>query len=623
MNYLTHICFLSRFQAVGINFFYLCFMLAVDLLDVTLSEMMNQHLMMLSESDADENSESEAETLSPDFVNHPDDHDLPIPVSVKDLDIEDEDSHDGYLNPVDTSLTDQTFNFMSSLEREFDQQAISPGVPSLLEETIPMNNFADMTLMDYGHCVDESVKGIVPEQHLSGHILPPVLWKLQGHSAQEEKEQEQEQKQPTICQRTILSPLDIHQSSILDEFLKSLPPPPSSPELQGGEQLSSQPPAASMVSPPPARSFNLPARIITSREQCQQILEKKVRRDRSPVVVHLQEQPPSPPTQTPSSASHGSVFSTPLTSHPPTSSASSQGSVSTYGSPCEDFPPSSAPTSAGQTSRNAIAKPQRSLVSSRKIAGLDTKPKIDTTGADPDQRPLDMIIVRPAWPISFNEVDACPSSPWSSLSSTSSTSTSSFVSSWSSSWPSSSSKAAEPIHTPSSLKQRDHKPRLPTTPCGQPFIEIRSRSMSSLMKHQSGWLGFQVLDIRLVASGRNHIVVVTKSNQVYSCWESEDGQHSGGVNSTEKGIEETLGRSARTDNGSGFIQNTTHQPGLVEFVGTDGRPMTLASIVKVVCSDHGTFVLTENGDLWGWGSFEVHIPLYTCFHCCDYVCSQC
>ncbi|KAF9395938.1 putative lipase atg15 [Podila verticillata] len=572
-----------------------------DLMDVTLSEMMNQHLMMLNESDADENSESEAETLSPDFVNHPVDHSLLVPVSIKDFDVEYGDSDDGDLNLVDTPVTDQTFNFMSRLEREFDQQAILPGVPSLLEETIPMNNFADMTFMDNGHCGDESVEEMAPEQHLSRRFLPPVLRNL-GHSVKGDIEQEQEH--PIICQRTILSPLNIHQSSILDEFLKSLPPLPSSPELQGAEQLSSQPPAASVVSSLPARSSHLPSPIITSRERCQEILEKKTRLDRKPVVVHPQDQPSSAPAQTPSSASHESVFSTPLTSHPPTSSASSQGSVSTYSSPREDFPLSSAPTSAGQGSENATAKPQQSLVYSRKVAGQDTKPKIDTKGVDADQRPLDMIIIRPARPISFNAVDTCPISPWSSLSSASSTSTSSSVSSWSWSWPSSSSKAAEPTHTPSSLKQRDHKPRLPATPCGQPSIDIRSRSMSSLMKHQNGWLGFQVLDIRLVASGRNHIVVVTKSNQVYSCWETEDEQHSGGVNSAETRIEETLGRSTRTDNGSGFIQDTTHQPGLVEFVGTDGRPMTLASIVKLVCSDHGTFVLTENGNLWGWGSFE-------------------
>ncbi|KAF8971619.1 hypothetical protein BGZ52_010176, partial [Haplosporangium bisporale] len=88
-----------------------------DLMDVTLSEMMNQHLMMLNESDADENSESEAETLSPDFVNHPVDHSLLVPVSIKDFDVEYGDSDDGDLNLVDTPVTDQTFNFMSRLER--------------------------------------------------------------------------------------------------------------------------------------------------------------------------------------------------------------------------------------------------------------------------------------------------------------------------------------------------------------------------------------------------------------------------------------------------------------------------------------------------------------------------
>ncbi|KAF9313765.1 hypothetical protein BG003_004849 [Podila horticola] len=576
-----------------------------DLMDVTLSEMMNKHLMMLSESEGDENSEGEAESLSPGFVNHPVGHELLLSASMKDRDIQDEDSDTSGrdLDPADTTIADQTFAFMSSLEREFDQQAISPGVPSLLEETIPMNNFADMTFMDYGHCaMDGNAKAEAPEQCSSVCILPSVLRGLQGHLAQEGNAQQQ--NQPTVPQNTMLSPLDIQLSSILDEFLKTLPPLPSSPLLQEGEQFSS-PPIAIVASPPP-RSFTLPAPIITSRERCQQILEKRTRRVQTPVVVHSQEQSALSLTHTSGSDSQGSVFATPYTSHPP-ASATSQGSTSTYGSLCEVFTFSSAPTSASQEPEGALANIQSSLACPKQgvITGLDTRSKNNANKGANTERPLDMIIIRPARLKNLNAANSRPNSPWSSLSSaTSCTSSSSSVSSWSWSLPSYSSKKSEPTNAPSSLKYRDHTPRLPTTPCGQPSIDIRSRSMSSLVKHQNGWLGFQVLDIRLVASGRNHIVVVTKNNQVYSCWETDDEQESSGINTTENGIEEILGRNTRTDNESGFIQDTTHQPGLVEFIDTDRQPTMPASIVKVVCSDHGTFVLTETGDLWGWGSFE-------------------
>ncbi|KAG0083636.1 hypothetical protein BGZ92_010606, partial [Podila epicladia] len=570
-----------------------------DLMDVTLSEMMNKHLMMLSE-DGDDNSEGEVESSSQGFVHRPVGHDLLLSVSMKDVDIEDADSDTsgGELNPADTTIANQTFIFMSALEREFDQQAISPGVPSLLEETIPMNNFADMTFMDYGRAPDENDEGTEPEQRLSGRILLPVLRASQAQSAQEG------QAHGLKPQRTMLLPLDIHRNPILDEFLTSLPSLPLSPELQVSGQFSSQSLTAQVASPPPPRLITLPAPIITSREQCHQLLERKTGRAQRPFAVRLQEQSSPSPVHTPGSDSNESVFSTPLTSYPPTSAIRSQRPISTYGSPREDFA-LSFPTSAGQeldtiAIRSSVAFPKKAVANV-----LNARPKNDVKArAESDQQPLDMIIIRPMRLTSLNVVDSCPSSPWSSLSSASSNSSStSSVSSWSWSWSSSSSKTTESTNAPPSLKHRDHKPRLPTTSCSHPLLDIRSRSMSSLMKHQNGWLGFQVLDIRLMASGRNHIVVVTKSNQVYSCCET-DNDHTEGLNTTESSIEDTLGRSTRTENGSGFIQDTTHQPGLVEFTGTDWQPITLASIVKVVCSDHGTFVLTENGDLWGWGSFE-------------------
>ncbi|KAF9149579.1 Radial spoke head 14 [Linnemannia schmuckeri] len=130
--------------------------------------------------------------------------------------------------------------------------------------------------------------------------------------------------------------------------------------------------------------------------------------------------------------------------------------------------------------------------------------------------------------------------------------------------------------------------------------------MSSLTKQQHGWLSFQAVDVRMVASGRCHIVVVARTNQVYSCWETNtdelsDSRLPSTPGACDQDIETTLGRSINADNGAGYVQDTALHPVLVEIDGMDALE---SPIVKIVCSDSATFLLTEAGDLWGWGCFE-------------------
>ncbi|KAG0224218.1 hypothetical protein BGX31_008146 [Mortierella sp. GBA43] len=108
----------------------------------------------------------------------------------------------------------------------------------------------------------------------------------------------------------------------------------------------------------------------------------------------------------------------------------------------------------------------------------------------------------------------------------------------------------------------------------------------------------------MLASGRCHIVAITRWNHVYSCWEpNSDVRGCAKGKANEADIEEALGRSITTDIDTEFAHDTTFQPELVRFhEDLDALP---SRIVKVVCSDSATFLLTEDGDLWGWGSFEV------------------
>ncbi|KAF9415674.1 putative lipase atg15 [Podila epigama] len=649
-----------------------------DLMDVTLSEMMDRHLVLLSDSDddcigEDDDKKAKTQTCPPTFENINGGDDLTALSmadfnSIQDGSIEANESCD---SQVDMTFADRTQMFMTRLGQEFDQEFDSPGVPSLLSETIPMNDLADMTFMPFvdEHDDDEDDEDDdeddeMPAATVVKKMLPLLPLERSNTDAEEAEHEHEHEKERQNIPRTILSPLDIQQTSILGDFLKSLPPLPQSPELKAPQN-------SHLKSLGPTRTYALPAPIVTSRERCRQLYEEKTKKCEPQLQQQQQQQQqkeqqqaspilslsPSPTCST-SSTSRYSEFSTPLTSNPPLTAESGLSSASTYCSPREDFVmPLETGTGQGSVQRVDVVAPlktktgQGSLQCEDVLAPMETgrgqdrlqrddfvipsaiktdhdlSPKIATTttrdiysrsrtersvtsSIRSTTRPLDMIIVRPTRAIESSN-ESRPTSPWSALTSanscTSGTSSTS-SSSWTWSWPSSSTKRA----TPSGVNDRSSTmhPRLPTLACGQSMIDIRSRSMSSIMKYQNGWLGFQVLDIHMVASGKKHIVVVTRSNQVYSCWEATDEQAysrddmSDRAMMMENHVERTLGRGTRADNGSGFVQDTTCQPGLVEFLDSNGHPMTLAPISKVVCSDHATFVLTENGDLWGWGSFE-------------------
>ncbi|KAG0345183.1 hypothetical protein BG004_003894 [Podila humilis] len=627
-----------------------------DLMDVTISEMMNQHLMMLTESDDGDSTDNADETLNSQGATNQQLADyFQAPATPNDLDIQkdgeeqERDDHDGddiyheSHDPANMTIANQTCIFMSNLEHQFAQQTISPGVPLLLEETIPKCDFADMTFMDFGNLTEPyEDANLDPMEH------QPVP-----------KQPENRGRSHRFENQSILSPLEIQQESILDEFLKLLPPLPSSPELKAVNQAPPPPPSTPARVPGSSSGRVLPAPIITSRERCQQILEMRNKRIQKFTEYRHNKSMDSISTlqtsDSDASASQNSVFSTPLTSNLPLSSSKSHDLQSTYGSPSEGLSAvaSSTASSASQllVSSNIYQESPKSisaLLQKHRRLQLKQEPPhsrqhhvatSEFQKGDAGQRPLDMIIVRPFQHQSlghaFNnglheKYDSIPNSPWTPVSSSSTSPSSSSSSSMSSSVTSSSSGSSWSWSLPFSSTTNDGKeeyidtmmvppkPRLPKTAsktAPTTGVDIRSRSMSSLMKHKNGWLGFQALDIRLVASGRHHIVVVTKNNQVYSCWEeseSDNGNNSSKRNEDDDDdfvdiVEKTLGRATRTQNDSGFVQDTTHQPGLVEFLSSsssDGKPIVLSTINKVVCSDHATFVLTENGELWGWGFFQ-------------------
>lgn len=230
---------------------------------------------------------------------------------------------------------------------------------------------------------------------------------------------------------------------------------------------------------------------------------------------------------------------------------------------------------------------------------------------------LDLIIIRPPNKDPDRYLDehtdhftGGDSSPWSDLCSDASTPPStSTSSSWSWSWPSTITNSAGSSGASSSSDEHHHLRSMHSKSTGKKNVAIKSRSLSSLIRQGNGWLGFQSLDLRLVASGQYHIVAVMQANQVYSCWEANDngGQGRGDCavldpQPEDCEVEETLGRCVTLGAGTGFAQDTAAQPGLVQFQGQDTLP---SRVMKVVCSDSATFLMTENGDLWGWGTFKV------------------
>ncbi|KAF9168913.1 hypothetical protein BGX21_008956 [Mortierella sp. AD011] len=556
-----------------------------DLRDIALSDMMDRHLVMLSDCD---------------------DYDMDVQGNDKATSDEPKSGNNDF-HLTDMTFGDRTFRFMSKLERDFDSEAES--IPSLLSETIPETGFGDMTSITCGE----------PEEATDTIDRFTAIATSGDHV--------QSNQQNRYQQSLHLPPMSVQRKSILDDFLKSLSPPPRSPDSKQLPSNVKHSATTVITSPGPfspssggsGRIVPLPTPIITSRERCEQIMlerskslsnrEHEVQRHRRESLLKYSGS---------SAAIQGErsltlAFASPLASTPLTSQDASYRDlpsvastpISVYSPTKEELTLECRSSLDGLPEFGSRARSTRILPESlsRKPSGSITTPSPMPLG--PQRQPLDMIVVRPA---KASRADG-KSSTWSPLTSTLSVaSDNSADSSWSWSWPSKlQSRSNSSVMSLNEQQSRSKNVRGGTPSRSQPVdrVDIKSRSMSSLIKHRSGWLGFQALDVKLVGSGKYHIVVVTRSNQVYSCWETnsddEDDNLLDGVNSQD--IEETLGRSTKTRADMSFIQDTTYLPALVQI--QDGvSDVWPSNITKIVCSDNTTFLLTETGDLWGWGSFE-------------------
>ncbi|KAG0369457.1 hypothetical protein BGZ54_009881 [Gamsiella multidivaricata] len=424
----------------------------------------------------------------------------------------DSESEDGW-HQADMTFTDRTYHFVSMLEHDYDHLKVkNQEVPSLLAETIPENDFGDIsfrTCAELESTAHGNISSSMQERHQRSFQLPAVA---------------------------------PQEGAVTNEFLKSLQPQPLSPENQRftfGNQQSTFAPATNttMANTLSGHPLPLPASIITTRGRFQQTPQQQPKLDDRTSAQH-QPRAGQAVSWSPSTSLGAAKFS-------------SQSSLA------------SASWSDVGTPDSVYYSARENLMDSVQAEGSPKPPSpVIASMALSRYQPLDMIIIRPA-------------------------------------------KAA--VHSSKRLKAR-----LPFTlqnastlserapPLGG--AHIKSRSMSSLIKHRNGWLGFQALDVRMVASGRCHIVVVTRSNQVFSCWENdeENSNYANDDNSMKKAgvseMEETLGRKTKAQIDPTFL------PELVQIQeDVDTLPF---KIVKIACSDSATFLLTENGILWGWGSFK-------------------
>ncbi|KAF9996077.1 hypothetical protein BGZ79_010206 [Entomortierella chlamydospora] len=556
-----------------------------DLRDITLSDMMDRHLVMLSDCD---------------------DYDMDVRGSDKATSDEPKTGNNDF-HQADMTFGDRAFRFMSKLERDFDSEAES--IPSLLSETIPETGFADMTSITCGDPEDatDTIDRFAAIATSGDHV--------------------QSNQQDRYQQSLHLPPMSVQRESILDDFLKSLPPPPRPPDSKQLPSNVKHSTTTVITSPGPfspssggsGRIVPLPTPIITSRELCEQIMlerSKSLSNRKHEVQRHSRE---SSLKYSRSSAAIQGERSLPLTSASPLAStplASQDASyrdlhsaastpISVYSPAKEEFTLGCRSSVENLPEFGSRARSTRILPESltRKSSGSITTSS--PMPLPPRHQPLDMIIVRPA---KVSRADG-KSSTWSPLTSTASVaSDNSADSSWSWSWPSKlQSRSNSSVMSLNEQQPRGKNVRRGIPPISQPVnrADIKSRSMSSLIKHRNGWLGFQALDVKLVGSGKYHIVVVTRSNQVYSCWETNSDDEGDNLLNGASGqdIEETLGRSTKTQVDMPFIQDTTCLPGLVQI--QDGvSDVWPSNITKIICSDNATFLLTETGDLWGWGSFE-------------------
>ncbi|KAF9134265.1 hypothetical protein BGW39_007575 [Mortierella sp. 14UC] len=438
------------------------------------------------------------------------------------------------------------------------------------------------------------------------------------------------------------------KESIMDNYLGPLPPlPHSSDKIQSLPQ-DNMPRTIDLTTQIGSdRIRPVLAPIVTSKKRCHQILQRRMKNSgnrRHSMSPHSAVRSQSPLSlASPVKGSPYSEFSTPMSCDELLSEVST--SSSAYQTAREDFSQSSthsqrelpdvaglkmSPESSESYTMNIsseLIQPPPAPAQEPRRARIEATEAILTGPSRASYQPLAMIIIRPvkahagdphkdssSRPGSGSSSPCSPLSPTQSVNSRHSEGTGG-SSSWSWSNPSSlqstagsfDSTTADGLLGFTGVESRDassrRRPSPPTLTVG---IKVKSRSMSSLTKQQHGWLSFQALDVRMVASGRCHIIVVTRTNQVYSCWEpnSDENTDSRLALMREAGgqdVEVALGRRVSADNQAGYLQDTSLHPVLVRIGGLDALE---SPIVKVVCSDSATFLLTEAGDLWGWGYFE-------------------
>ncbi|KAF9435157.1 hypothetical protein BGZ76_006804 [Entomortierella beljakovae] len=571
-----------------------------DLRDVTLSELMDRNLFMLSDNDESNiNFPSQTPRISNETTAY-------LGVTTNDSCI------------ADVTFADRTFQFMSKFESDFDG---AQGVPSLFSETIPENDFGNMTFMVHG----DPTEAAININYIDG---------MKASGIQTQSNQQGRSQQPNQ-----LPPINTRKESILDEFLKTLPPSPHSPIKQPQPSTTSKnTPSASVLpmSSGSGRVIPLPAPIITSRDIIEEKSKKLPSNRKRGSLQRNSQFPLSYPISSTSMLEEMPLTSASSSISMPWSSAATPfayGGLSTKDSPTESSSPESVYSSAKEeftfeyppldnnaTKHQTTAKSTRDLRASSSSSS-NTSNSISPITSQPRHQLLDMIIIRP--PVGAivtpdkntyaqTSGESSPQSPPFSATSFASDGTVNSV--WS--WPFPSSKLYSKANSSvlslndqpqRQQKQHDRMKRLRiSSEIPSPYgVNIKSRSMSSLVKHRSGWLGFQVLDVRMVSSGQHHIVVITRSNQVYSCWQnsSDDEGEIKQDDQSQSWIEEILGRETKTSVDSSLTQDTTHQPGLVQ-IHEDLCGKWPSKITKLACSDNATFVLTENGELWGWGFFE-------------------
>ncbi|KAL4926256.1 uncharacterized protein BDV17DRAFT_293682 [Aspergillus undulatus] len=164
-------------------------------------------------------------------------------------------------------------------------------------------------------------------------------------------------------------------------------------------------------------------------------------------------------------------------------------------------------------------------------------------------------------------------------------------------------KATSSAESPSKKQKTDKEPRkklnnAPTKPVAVYVFGSNSLGQLGLGHHQAS-ITRPTLNTKLmqdavgvveVAAGGAHCIALTADNKVLTWGANDDGQ---------------LGRKTRKDDGSdadSVLNQEETEPMEVDFSHSNFPEDTL--VVQVVATESASFVLTEFGDVFGWGTFR-------------------